>query len=75
MDWVGPAVHAALDKLKGLSFWISVQVRYTHPVREVKDMKPQYLHIRKRRLMNHEELEENVDAMVGTILIHNAHFF
>ena len=24
--------------------------------------------------MNHEELEEKIDAMVGTILLHNAHF-
>ena len=40
MDWVRPAVHAAIDKMKGLSFWISVHVRYTHPAREVKDMKP-----------------------------------
>ena len=74
MDWVRPAVHAALDKMKGLSFWISVHVRYTHPAREVKDTKPQYLHTGKRRLMNHEELEEKLDAMTGTILVHNADF-
>ena len=54
MDWLPPANHAALDKMKGLSFWISVQVRKTHPAREVKDMKPQYLHAGKRRLMNLE---------------------
>ena len=24
--------------------------------------------------MNHEELEEKLDAMVATILLHNAHF-
>ena len=41
IDWVRPVVHAALDKMKGLSFWISAQVRYTHPAREVKDMCPQ----------------------------------
>ena len=74
MDWVRTALQAALDKMKGLSFWISVQVRYTHPTREVKDMKPQYLHTGKRSLMNHEELEQKLDAMVGTILLHNAHF-
>ena len=74
MDWVRPVVHATLDKMKGLSFWISVQVRYTHPAREVKDMKPQYLHTGKRRLMNHEELAEKLDAMVGAILLHNVLF-
>ena len=74
MDWVRPVVHATLDKMKGLSFWISVQVRYTHPAGDVKDMRPQYLHTGKRRLMNHEELEEKLDGMVGTILLHNAHF-
>ena len=74
MDCVRPVGHAALDKMKGLSFWISLQVRYNHPAREVKDMKPQYLHTSKRRLINHEELEEKLDAMLGTILLHNAHF-
>ena len=74
MDWLRPTVHAALDKMKGLSFWISFQLRYTDHAREVKDMKPQYLHTGKRRFMNHEELLENLDAMLGTILLHNAHF-
>ena len=37
-------------------------------------MKPQYVHTGKRRLMNHEELEEKLDAMVGAILLHNALF-
>ena len=55
-------------------FWISVQVRYTHPAREVKQLKPQYLQRGKRRLMTQEELEERLDAMVGIINLHNAHF-
>ena len=74
MDWVRPVGHAALDKMKWLSFWISVQVRYTHPAREVKAMRPQYLHTGKRRLMNHEELEDKLQAIVETILLHKAHF-
>ena len=40
MEWVRPFVHAVLDKRKGLSFLISVQVRYTDPASEVKDLKP-----------------------------------
>ena len=56
MDWGRPALHAALDKRKGRSFWISGQVRYSHPARDVKDTKPQYLHTGKRRFMNQEEL-------------------
>ena len=27
MDWVLPVMHAALDKMNGLSLWISVHVR------------------------------------------------
>ena len=73
MDWVRQVVHAALDKMKGLSFWISGHVRYSHPARETKYMRPQYLHTAKRRLMNDEELEK-LDGMVGTILLHNANF-
>ena len=56
MDSVLPIVHATLDKMKGLSFWISMQVRYTHPAKELTDMRPQ-LHTGKRRLMKHHELE------------------
>ena len=37
-------------------------------------MHPQYIHKGKRRLMNHQELEEKLEAMVGTILLRNAHF-
>ena len=32
-DWVCPALHAALDKMKGISLWISVEVRYSQPAR------------------------------------------
>ena len=31
MDWVRPAVHATLDTMKGLSFWILFQMRYAPP--------------------------------------------
>ena len=41
MDWVRPFVPATLDKMNGLNFWISVQVRYTHPEREFKHIRPQ----------------------------------
>ena len=44
MDWVPPVVHATLHKMYGLGLWISVQFRYIHPAREVKDMKAPYLH-------------------------------
>ena len=37
-------------------------------------MQPQYLHTGKRRLLNQVDLEEKVQAMVGNILLHNAHF-
>ena len=37
-------------------------------------MKPEYIHTGKRRLMNHEELEKKLDAVVVTILLHIADF-
>ena len=40
VDWVRPAVHAAVDAMKGLSFWISVLVRYTHPAKELQETHP-----------------------------------
>ena len=74
VDWVRPVVHAALDKMKGLRFWIWVHVRYTHRAMEVKEMRPQYLHKGKTRIMNHEQLEDKWLDMMETILLHNAHF-
>ena len=74
MDLVRPAVHGALDKMKGLSFRISVQVRYTHPAKELTDMRPQYRHTGKRPLMNDQQLEQKLETMMGTILLRNAHF-
>ena len=73
MDWVSPIVPASLDKPKGFCFCMSVQVRYAHPASEVKDMRSKYLHAWKRRIMNHEELEEKLQAMLQSIQ-KNAHF-
>ena len=36
-------------------------------------MQPQYLHTGERRVRNQEELEEKLEAMVGTIILRNAH--
>ena len=36
IDWVRTVFHTALDKKNVLNFWISVQVRYPHPARDVK---------------------------------------
>ena len=35
---------AALLELHALSFWVSVELMYTHQATEIVDMKPQYLH-------------------------------
>ena len=69
MDCVRPVLHAALEAMKSLSLWISVQVRYSDPGKELREMGPQYLHTAKRRLMNQEELEVKLQAMVQTILL------
>ena len=74
MDWLRQIVQAILDKAKGLTIWISVQVRSTQPDREIKDMRRQYRHTGKRRRLNQEELEDRVHAMVEPILLHKAHF-
>ena len=72
MDWLRPLVHAALDEMKGFTFWISVQVRYTHPAKELPEMRPKSLHTAKRRLMKHEL--EKLQAMVESMVLRNDHF-
>ena len=41
MDRMRPVFHPDLYKMKGISFWISLPVRYTQPTKELTDIHAQ----------------------------------
>ena len=71
---VRPYLDAALNKVKGITFWVSVHVRYLNPTKPNPDNKPVYLHCGKRRIMNDFELDDILDDIRQAILIRNANF-
>ena len=48
---IKPLLQQALESLHGVTFWVSLQVKYAHQSIEINDMHPPYLHSGKRRLM------------------------
>ena len=54
---------AALVELHGLSFWVSVELTYTHQAKEIVDMKPQYLHSGKLVLTHIADLDQQIERM------------
>ena len=71
VDWIRPAVHAALDAMKRVGFSITLLFRYTHSAKELQDRHTQYVNTGKRHLMKQLELQEMMEAMVGTMLLRN----
>ena len=71
---VRPDLKAALKIVKGLSFWISVQVQYLHPAKPKADQKSTYLHSGKRRIINDFELDEKLEDIKQAILLRNSNY-
>ena len=71
---IRPLLQKALESKHGVTFWVSLQVKYAHPSKEIKDMRPPFLHSGKRRLIHETELDSILDEITQAILIRNAHF-
>ena len=67
-----PWMHKSFLQRHGISYWVSVQLKYTHPVKEIKDMDPPYLHTGTQRLINADEIEHQLDRIRELILIRHA---
>ena len=65
---------AALLELHGLSFWVAVELRYTHPAKEIVDMKPLYLNSGKLVLTQMTNLKDQIERMSELVLEHNANY-
>ena len=69
-----PWMHAALRQRHGISYWVSVQLQYIHPMKELKDMQATYLHTGTQRLLREDEIEQHLDKVREVILLRHAHF-
>ena len=71
---ITPLLQQALEAQKGVTFWVSLQVKYAHPTKEITDLNPPHLHSGKRRLTHEGELQSILDEIDQAILIRNAHY-
>ena len=71
---IKPLLVEALKSKHGLSFWVSLQVKYMHPSKEIKDMNPPFLHSGKKILINEAELDTILDEITQALFLRNAHF-
>ena len=58
---------AGLLELHGLTFWVSEEFTYTHPAKEIVEMKPQDLHSGKVFLAPMTNLEDQIDRMTEVL--------
>ena len=71
---IKPLLEEALKSNHGLSFWVSLQVKYMHPSKEITNMQPPFLHSGKKILLNETELDTTLDEITQSLFIRKAHF-
>ena len=71
-----PMIEAQINEhTKGIKFWVSVHIRYSHPLRAIDPhMDDPYLHTGSLVLMHPSALEERLDEVERQILIRNANY-
>ena len=64
-----------MKKNKGVKFWVSVHIEYSHPHREIHPhMDPPYLHTGTQTLIDPSGLEQKLDDVENAVLTKNANF-
>ena len=56
LEYLQPELQRNLDKGGAFSFWVSVQVRYSHPIKSLKDMNPPFLHTGKQLVLRRSQI-------------------
>ena len=68
-------IATMMETLKGVIFWVSIQVRYTHPTRELNEHESTaYLHSAKQMLFDRDELEIRLDHVIDVLSNCNANY-
>lgn len=67
-------IKKALEKKKGIKFWISLKVSYVHPAKPHQQPLVFYLHTGKLLLVNEFQLPDTLEEIRSKILQRNAHF-
>ena len=74
MSKIKPILEQAINDKKGVAFWISVQVKYSDPSKNSKEMRFPYLHSGQRRLVHLPEMDSVLEEITQSILIHHTNF-
>ena len=61
-------------KERGINFWVSVQVKYTHPTKDLSDQPPPFLHTGKLVLINKQDLQTTLDKVLDILRQRNVNF-
>ena len=69
-----PWMQKRFMQRQGMSYWVWVQLMYTHPLKEIKDMDPPYLQTGTQLLINADEFEHHRDRIRELFLIRHAKY-
>ena len=74
IEYLRPHLTAVFQTKHGVTFWVSVQVRYSHPNKTQADDHPPHLHSGKHTILNSMDIDPKLDEVVQKILQRNANF-
>jgi len=67
-------IQQAIDQNKGITFWVAVHLKYTHPHKELLKMDPPYLNSGRLILVDPSGIQDKLDEIHRLMLDKNANF-
>ena len=68
-----PELLRMFDRKCGLSFWVSLQVKYTHPTKSLPDVSPPFLHTTRQLLLRPSQVFQILHDIRDNIQNRNEH--
>ena len=73
-DYLQAVIEPILKDKGAINFWLSIEVAYTHPTKEIKVDRSIYLHTGKLVILGRAQLDEKVEQAMHLILQRNYGF-
>ena len=72
--YLRPKLAQILSVKHGIKFWLSIQVEYDHPTKDLIDPRPVYLHTSTLALTNDIQLDKAIEKAWDRIRLRNVHY-
>ena len=73
-DYLKTVIEPIIKDKGAINFWLSIEVTYTHPTKEIKVDRSIYLHTGKLVILRRSQLDEKVEQAMQVILQRNYGF-